>query len=79
MKEKVSEFSADVGQAPDEFVDAFYGLKLSLAGYTGKKNYQFLSSEQKDKDDAVEKVVSKDKNLQELYQQWCQVQLALLK
>ena len=79
VKEKVSEFSANVGQAPDEFVDTFYELKLSLAGYTGKKNYQFLYREQKDKVDAVVKVVSKDKNLQELYQQWCQVQLALLK
>ena len=79
VKEKVSEFKVNIGEAPDGFTEAFNELKFSLDGYTGKKNYQFLSREQKEKVDAVVKIVCKDQNLQNLYQQWCQVQLALLK
>ncbi len=79
VKEKVSEFKVNIGEAPDGFAEAFNELKFSLDGYTGKKNYQFLSREQKEKVDAVVKIVCKDQNLQDLYGQWCQVQLALLK
>ena len=79
FKEKMNEFSADIGEAPDEFAEAFVDLKFSLNGYTGRNNYQFISREQKEKVDAVVKIVCKDENLQDLYQQWCQVQLALLK
>ena len=79
VKEKVSEFEADIGQAPDGFAEAFVDLKFSLNGYTGKNNYQFISRQQKEKVDAVVKIVCKDQNLRDLYQQWCQVQLALLK
>ncbi len=76
VKEKVSEFKVDIGGASDEFVEAFNELKFSLDGYSGKRNYQFISREQKEKVDAVIKVVCKDDNLQELYRQWCQLQLA---
>ena len=79
VKERVSDFNADISQAPDGFVEAFNELKMSLAGYTGKKNYQFLSREQKEKVDELVKIICKDQNLQNLYEQWCQVQLALLK
>ena len=79
VKEKMNEFSADIGEAPDEFAEAFVDLKFSLDGYTGRHNYQFISREQKEKVDAVVKIVCKDQNLQDLYGQWCQVQLALLK
>lgn len=79
VKEKVSEFKADIGGASDEFVEAFNELKFSLNGYSGKRNYKFISHEQKEKVDAVVKVVCKDDNIQNLYQQWCQIQLALLK
>jgi hypothetical protein len=79
VKEKMNEFSADIGEAPDEFAEAFIDLKFSLNGYTGRNNYQFISRQQKEKVDAVVKIVCKDENLQDLYQQWCQVQLALLK
>ncbi len=78
-KENLNDFQIDIDEAPDEFADAFNELKFSLDGYTGKRNYQFISREQKEKVDAVVKVVCKDDNLQNLYQQWCQVQLALLK
>ena len=47
-----------------------------MNGYTGKKNYQFISREQKEKVNAVVKIVCKDENLQELYRQWCRLQLA---
>ena len=76
VKEKVSEFKADIGGANDEFAEAFNELKFSLDGYSGKRNYKFISHEQKEKVDAVVKVVCKDDNLQELYRQWCQLQLA---
>ena len=79
VKEKMNEFCADIGEAPDEFAEAFVDLKFSLNGYTGRNNYQFISRQQKEKVDVVVKIVCKDENLQELYQQWCQVQLALLK
>ena len=75
----MSEFSADIGEAPDGFAESFVDLKFSLDGYTGRNNYQFISRQQKEKVDAVVKIVCKDQNLQDLYQQWCQVQLALLK
>ena len=77
--ESLDEFDADIGEAPDGFAHAFNELKFSLDGYTGKKNYQFISREQKEKVDAVVKVVCQDNNLQELYEKWCQVQLTLLK
>ncbi len=76
VKEKVSEFKVDIGGASDEFAEAFNELKFSLDGYSGKRNYKFISHEQKEKVDAVVKVVCKDDNLQELYRQWCQLQLA---
>ena len=78
-KENLNDFKIDIDEAPDEFADAFNELKFSLDGYTGKRNYQFISREQKEKVDAVVKVVCKDDNIQNLYQQWCQIQLALLK
>ena len=76
VKEKVSEFKSDIGGADDEFAHAFNELKFSLDGYSGKRNYKFISHEQKEKVDAVVKVVCKDDNLQELYRQRCQLQLA---
>ncbi|MBQ6998546.1 MAG: hypothetical protein IJN62_02025 [Clostridia bacterium] len=76
VKEKVSEFKADIDGASDEFAEAFNELKFSLDGYSGKRNYKFISHEQKEKVDAVVKVICKDDNLQELYRQWCQLQLA---
>ena len=79
VKENMNEFRADIGEAPDGFAEAFVDLKFALVGYTGKNNYQFISREQKEEVDAVVKIVCKDQNLQDLYQQWCQVQLALLK
>ena len=79
VKEKMNEFSADIGEAPDGFANAFVDLKFSLDGYTGRNNYQFISREQKEKVDAVVKIVCKDQNLQDLYREWCQIQLALLK
>ncbi len=79
VKQNLDEFKIDIGQASDEFVEAFNELKFSLDGYTGKRNYQFISCEQKEKVDEVVKVICKNDNLQNLYQQWCQIQLALLK
>ncbi len=79
VKENLKEFKIDIDEATDEFANAFNELKFSLDGYTGKRNYQFISREQKEKVDAVVKVVCKDDNIQNLYQQWCQIQLALLK
>ena len=78
-KENLNDFKIDIDEAPYEFADAFNELKFSLDGYAGKRNYQFISREQKEKVDAVVKVVCKDDNIQNLYQQWCQIQLALLK
>ena len=78
-KENLNNFKIDIGQVPDEFQDAFNELKFSLNGYKGKKNYQFISREQKKKVDRVVKVICQDNNLQNLYGQWCQIQLALLK
>lgn len=77
VKEKLDDFQIDIGEASDEFVNAFNELKFSLDGYSGKRNYQFISREQKEKVDAVVKVICKDNNLQELYQKWCQLQLTL--
>ena len=77
VKEKLDEFQVDIGEANDEFVHAFNELKFSMDGYSGKRNYQFISREQKEKVDAVVKVVCKDENLQNLYEQWCQLQLTL--
>ena len=79
VKEKVNEFQVEVGEANDEFVNAFNELKFSLNDYSGKRNYQFISREQKEKVDEVVKIVCKDDNLQELYQRWCQLQLANLR
>ncbi len=79
VKEKVNEFKASISEASDEFAHAFNELKFSLDGYSGKRNYKFISREQKEKVDAVVKVVCKDYNLQELYRQWCQLQLANLR
>lgn len=78
-KENLNNFKIDIGQVPDEFQDAFNELKFFLNGYKGKKNYQFISREQKKKVDRVVKVICQDNNLQNLYGQWCQIQLALLK
>ncbi len=63
VKEKVSEFKVDIGGANDEFAHAFNELKFSLDGYSGKRNYKFISHEQKEKVDAVVKIVCKDDNL----------------
>lgn len=79
VKEKVNEFKVNICGASNEFVEAFNGLTFSLDGYSGKRNYNFISREQKEKVDAVVKVVCKDDNLQELYRQWCQLQLANLR
>ncbi|WP_337398869.1 MobP3 family relaxase [Congzhengia sp.] len=76
VKEKINNFQIDIGGASDEFLEAFNELKFSMNGYTGKKNYQFISREQKEKVNAVVKIVCKDENLQELYRQWCRLQLA---
>ena len=79
VKEKLDDFEIRIDRASDKFVDRFMELKISLDGYTGRKNYQFISREQKEKVDEVVKLVCKDENIQNLYQQWCQIQLALLK
>lgn len=79
VKEKIREFKVDIGGVSDEFAEAFNELKFALNGYSGKKNYQFISPNQKEKVDSIVKIVCNDDNLQELYRQWCQIQLALLK
>lgn len=79
VKEKIREFKVDIGGVSDEFADALNELKFALNGYSGKKNYQFISPNQKEKVDSIVKIVCNDDNLQELYRQWCQIQLALLK
>lgn len=76
VEEKVNNFQMDIGGANDDFLKGFNDLKFYMTGYTGKRNYQFISREQKEKVNAVVKIVCKDENLQELYRQWCRLQLA---
>ena len=79
VKDKLDDFEIRIDGVNDEFADKFMELKTVLNGYTGRKNYQFISREQKDKVNEVVKLICKDENIQNLYQQWCQIQLALLK
>ena len=79
IKKTVDGFEINIGEPSAEFVEKLNELKFSLDGYKGKKNYQFLSKDQKEKIDAVVKVVCQDDNLQELYRQWCLVELTRLR
>lgn len=79
IKKTVDGFEINIGEPIAEFAEKLNELKFSLDGYKGKKNYQFLSKDQKEKVDAVVKVVCQDDNLQELYRQWCLVELTRLR
>lgn len=79
VKKTVDGFEINIGEPSAEFAEKLSELKFSLDGYKGKKNYQFLSKDQKEKVDAVVKVVCQDDNLQELYRQWCLVELTRLR
>ena len=79
VKKTVDGFEINIGEPSAEFAEKLNELKFSLDGYKGKKNYQFLSKDQKEKVDAVVKVVCQDDNLQELYRQWCLVELTRLR
>lgn len=79
VKKTVDGFEINIGEPSAEFTEKLSELKFSLDGYKGKKNYQFLSKDQKEKVDAVVKVVCQDDNLQELYRQWCLVELTRLR
>lgn len=79
VKKTVDGFEINIGEPSVEFTEKLSELKFSLDGYKGKKNYQFLSKDQKEKVDAVVKVVCQDDNLQELYRQWCLVELTRLR
>lgn len=79
IKKTVDGFEINIGEPSAEFAEKLNELKFSLDGYKGKKNYQFLSKDQKEKVDAVVKVVCQDDNLQELYRQWCLVELTRLR
>ena len=79
VKKTVDGFEINIGEPSAEFAEKLNELKFSLDGYKGKKNYQFLSKDQKEKVDTVVKVVCQDDNLQELYRQWCLVELTRLR
>ena len=79
VKKTVAGFEINIGEPSADFAEKLNELKFSLDGYKGKKNYQFLSKDQKEKVDAVVKVVCQDDNLQELYRQWCLVELTRLR
>lgn len=79
IKKTVDGFEINIGEPSAEFAEKLNELKFSLDGYKGKKNYQFLSKDQKEKVDAIVKVVCQDDNLQELYRQWCLVELTRLR
>lgn len=79
IKKTVDGFEINIGEPSAEFAEKLNELKFSLDGYKGKKNYQFLSKDQKEKVDTVVKVVCQDDNLQELYRQWCLVELTRLR
>lgn len=79
VKKAVDSFEINIGEPSADFAEKLDELRFSLDGYKGKKNYQFLSKDQKEKVDAVVKVVCQDDNLQELYRQWCLVELTRLR
>ena len=79
VKKTVDSFEINIGEPSADFAEKLNELRFSLDGYKGKKNYQFLSKDQKEKVDAVVKVVCSDDNLQELYRQWCLVELTRLR
>ena len=79
VKKTVDGFEINIGEPSADFAEKLNELKFSLDGYKGKKNYQFLSKDQKEKVDTVVKVVCQDDNLQELYRQWCLVELTRLR
>ena len=79
VKKTVDGFEINIGEPSADFAEKLDELRFSLDGYKGKKNYQFLSKDQKEKVDAVVKVVCQDDNLQELYRQWCLVELTRLR
>lgn len=68
----------DYGECDNEFIKLYNELKFSLEGYTGNRKYKYLSYEQKKKVDAVAKSICKDESIQYLYNQWCQIQTAIL-
>ena len=78
VKKTVDGFEINIGEPSADFAEKLNELRFSLDGYKGKKNYQFLSKDQKEKVDAVVKVVCQDDNLQKLYRQWCLVELTRL-
>ena len=79
VKKTVDGFEINIGEPSADFAEKLNELRFSLDGYKGKKNYQFLSKDQKEKVDAVVKVVCQDDNLQEFYRQWCLVELTRLR
>ena len=79
VKKTVDGFEINIGEPSADFAEKLNELRFSLDGYKGKKNYQFLSKDQKEKVDTVVKVVCQDDNLQELYRQWCLVELTRLR
>lgn len=79
VKKTVDGFEINIGEPSADFAEKLNELRFSLDGYNGKKNYQFLSKDQKEKIDAVTKIICQDDNLQELYRQWCLVELTRLR
>ena len=61
-----------------DFQEKYQELQFVLEDYTGKRKYKFLKPEQKKAVDSLLKELEKDKNIQYLYQQWQQIQLAIL-
>ena len=77
-KENIRNYDFDIPKPNSSFQEKYQELQFVLENYTGKRKYKFLKSEQKKAVDNLLKELEKDKHIQYLYQQWQQIQLAIL-
>ncbi len=77
-KENIKNYAVDIPKPNSDFQEKYQELQFVLENYHGKRKYKFLKSEQKKAVDNLLKELEKDKNIQYLYNQWQQIQLAIL-
>lgn len=66
----------------DKFAEKYYELQQAIGHDFDRYNilkYKFLTPKQKKCVDAVVKEVVKDDNIQKMYEQWCELQLSILR
>ncbi len=82
IKNRVNNLQVNPDNMSDEFAEKYHELQKTIGHDFDRYNilkYKFLTPKQKKCVDAVVKEIVKDDNIQKMYEQWCELQLSILR